>query len=74
MNKYMAHLLRTTWNCPRRFGDAPPGPADLDRHGRCWWWYPAGWLLDQPLDLREPGFLWLPYSALPDPSGNLTHA
>jgi hypothetical protein len=58
--------------------DAKPEPADLDRHGRCWWWDPdelmpddqrqSGWCLGWPID--HPGLqsLWMPYRALCDPS------
>lgn len=61
---------------PRRLDDEPPGPADLDRHGRCWFWMgtphagePCGsaWKLSRPSPIWTGGF-WLPYSAMADPS------
>jgi hypothetical protein len=53
----------------RRVGDADPGPHDLGPHGHCWWWPAMGrsWILCH-VDNLEPGDIWLPYSAISDPS------
>ena len=51
---------------PRRLADGRPGLDDTDECDRCWWWDPddycwklCGW---------AAGDLWLPYSAIADPS------
>ncbi len=54
---------------PQRFDDARPVPHELGPDGQCWWWSPLGrtWILCHVSNL-EPGDLWLPYSAIADPS------
>jgi hypothetical protein len=48
--------------------DSAPRLDDLSPDGRCWFWYGHGWLLDQPVLGRPADILWLPYSAIADPS------
>jgi hypothetical protein len=47
----------------------PITPGDTSSAGCCWWWDPEErhWLLVYPASLN-PGDLWLPYSAIADPS------
>ncbi|MFZ9061100.1 MAG: hypothetical protein ACO218_07755 [Steroidobacteraceae bacterium] len=54
---------------PRRLGDASPEPHELGPYGHCWWWNAMGrsWTLCHARNL-EPGDIWLPYSAIADPS------
>jgi hypothetical protein len=54
---------------PRRFDGEPITPGDTSFAGCCWWWDPEErhWLLVYPASLN-PGDLWLPYSAIADPS------
>jgi hypothetical protein len=48
--------------------DSAPRLEDLSPDGRCWFWYGHGWLLDQPVLGRPADILWLPYSAIADPT------
>lgn len=52
---------------PVRLGDRRPEPADLDRHGFCWWWYGQAWVLRPPGEVFGPDRLWLPYQAIAEP-------
>lgn len=54
---------------PRQLGDNPPGPDDLDPHGRCWWRDGSNsWVLEFLVPEKSPRAIWLPYWAITHPN------
>lgn len=48
---------------PIPIADRDPGPADCDRHGRCWWGQPHCWVYADCADADDTH--WLPCNGLP---------